>query len=158
LRIHLLFILVIKVLELCAGPQQHQTNGTLMDDATAAVKHAMHAMCEGLATTGTDSIDACTASSAVQHCSKQGAIDTGTVVDALEVATREVKAVAEAGVLWRRDYQTLIKRAQQLVARREQLSWMQASVAAWYATFAWLITNNNGTDVLVRRKQAPVTV
>lgn len=106
--------------------QQNQTNATLVDDGTAAVKHAMHAMREGVATRDSDGIDSCTSGSAVQHGS-------GVGVDTLAVATREAKAVAEAGALWRRDYQTLIKRARQLVARREQLAWSQASVAAWCA-------------------------
>lgn len=111
-----------------------------MDDSAAAVKHAANAMSRGVASIGNrDGSDSGPSRSAAQHSTGVAAADGEAGLDALAAATREAKAVAEAGALWRRDYQTLIKRARQLVARREQLAWSQASVAAWYASLTFSI-------------------
>jgi hypothetical protein len=125
---------------LFSGPQQNQTTRTLVDDASAAVKHAMHELREGLASTARGHVrnDSDPLRSTVSLGHEVRATNTSIGHDALAAATREVKAAAEAGALWRRDYQTQIKRAQQLVARREHLSWMQASINAWYVTCDWM--------------------
>ena len=115
---------------MCTGSQQQQ-QAALLDDSSAAVKQAAHAMGKGVATGGNDGSDASASGTAAQHSTGVQPPEATAGVDTLAVATREAKAVAEAGALWRRDYQTLIKHARQLVARREQLAWKQASVAAW---------------------------
>jgi hypothetical protein len=131
---------------LFSGPQQNQTTRTLVDDASAAVKHAMHELREGLATRGHNRNDSFPLRSTVSLGQEGRTTNTGTGHDALAAATREVKAAAEAGALWRRDYQTQIKRAQQLVARREHLSWMQASINAWYVTCDWMLFDDDCTS------------